>query len=207
MYKMAHYTETDQGQILAFMRQFSFATVTGIGTEYPVASHLPLQVRENGERLLLRGHLMRKTDHHIAFEKNENVLVIFQSPHAFINANWYENPAQASTVNYMAVHAKGKISFMDEEGTLEALRLLTDEQIGRDSPASFNNIPEDDVTAMLKAIVGFTIEVTDLQHVFKLSQNKNVSDQQNIIDELKKKKDANSTFIAAQMEERITKSY
>ena len=205
MYKMAHYTEQDKQKVIAFMKEHSFAVVTGAGKEYPVASHLPLEIMEEGEKLFFTGHLMRKTDHHLAFEKNENVLVIFHSPHAYINAGWYGNPAEASTVNYMAVHAKGKISFTDEAGTLSAIAQLTDKHIGKDSPASFDKIPKDYVASMLKAIVGFKIEVTDVQNVFKLSQNRNKEDQQNIITQLQKRGDANSTAIAGEMEKLLIK--
>lgn len=203
MYKMTHFTEQDKQKVIAFMKEHSFAVVTGAGKEYPVASHLPLEIIEEGEQLFFTGHLMRNTDHHLAFEKNENVLVIFSSPHAFINAGWYANPAEASTVNYMAVHAKGKISFTDEAGTMEAIKQLTDKHIGSNSPASFNNIPKDYVAAMLKAIVGFKITVTDVQNVFKLSQNKNENDQQNIIEQLNNRQVTGASFIANKMKENL----
>ena len=203
MYKMTHFTEQDKQKVMAFMKEHSFAVVTGAGKEYPVASHLPLEIIEEGEQLFFTGHLMRKTDHHLAFEKNENVLVIFSSPHAFINAGWYAKPAEASTVNYMAVHAKGKISFTNEAGTLAAIKQLTDKHIGSNSPASFNNIPKDYVASMLKAIVGFKIEVTALQNVFKLSQNKNKEDQQNIIEHLNNRQETGAVFIAGKMKKNL----
>ena len=203
MYKMAYYSGQDRKEVISFMKEHTFAMVTGMGDKYPVASQLPLEIIEEDEKLLLTGHLMCKTDHHVAFAKNENVLVIFHSPHAYIHASWYGNPAQASTVNYMAVHAKGKISFTDEAGTFEAIKALTDKQLGTNSPGSFNNIPKDYIDGMLKAIVGFTIEVESLENVFKLSQNRNPEDQQKIIIELEKKNEPGSDFIAKQMKERL----
>ena len=203
MYRMPYYTVHDKQEVLSFMKENSFALVTGIGDNFPVASQLPLEIIEEGEKLFLTGHLMRKTDHHCAFEKNENVLVIFHSPYAYIDASWYGKPAQASTVNYMAVHAKGKISFSDEAGTFDAIKKLTDKHIGMDSPGSFNNISKDYIDSMLKAIVGFRIEVESLENVFKLSQNKNVEDQQKIIEHLENRKEPGSDFIAKKMKERL----
>lgn len=203
MYRMSYYTGQDKQEVISFMKEHSFALVTGMGDKYPVASHLPLEILEVGEQLFITGHIMRKTDHHLAFAKNENVLIIFQSPHAFIDASWYGNPAQASTVNYMAVHAKGKISFTDEAGTYEAIRQLTDKHIGMDSLGSFTNIPKDYIEDMLKAIVAFRIEVESLENVFKLSQNRNAADQQNIIEQLEKRKEPGSDFIAKQMKKRL----
>ena len=203
MYRMPYYTVDDKQEVLSFMKENSFAMVTGIADNFPVASQLPLEIIEEGEKLFFTGHLMRKTDHHYAFEKNENVLVIFHSPHAYINASWYGNPAQASTVNYMAVHAKGKIYFTDEAGTFDAIKQLTDKHIGMDSPGSFNNISKDYIDSMLKAIVGFRIEVESLENVFKLSQNKNAEDQQKIIEQLENRREPGSDFIAKKMKERL----
>jgi len=82
---------------------------------HPVATQVPLfiDINEDG-KILLSGHIMRKTDHHKAFEKNENVLVLFTGPHSYVSASWYTAPQTASTWNYMTVHVKGKISLLDE---------------------------------------------------------------------------------------------
>ncbi|RZJ85305.1 MAG: hypothetical protein EOO20_20245 [Chryseobacterium sp.] len=199
MYKMPYYTEHDRDHILDFMRQHSFAFVTGLGAEYPVATQLPLEIVDEGEQLFLTGHLMKKTDHHLTFEKNNQVLVIFHSPHAYIDANWYTEPAGGSTVNYMSVHAKGIISFMDAAGTENEVRKITDKYIGKGTPASFENISRDYIDAMVKAIAGFKIEVNSLQNVFKLSQNRSAIDQENIIMELERRGNPGDAFIAQKM--------
>lgn len=203
MYKMPYYIEHDREMILDFMKQHNFAFVTGIGVDYPVATQLPLEIVEEGDKLFFSGHLMRKTDHHVAFEKNGNVLVIFHSQHAYIDANWYTEPAGGSTVNYMSVHAKGIITLLDEAATRAAVEEVTDRHIGKGTPASFENLSEEYIAAMVKAIVGFRIEVTGLQNVFKLSQNRTAVDQANIIDQLEKRNRPGDTFIANKMKERI----
>jgi transcriptional regulator len=203
MYKMPYYTEHDREMILDFIKQHNFALITGMGEDYPVATQLPLEIIEKGEQLFFSGHLMRKTDHHLAFEKKKEVLVVFHSPHAYINANWYTEPAGGSTVNYMSVHAKGIISFSDEAGTRAAVEEVTNRHIGKGTPASFENLSEEYIAAMLKAIVGFRIEVTGLQNVFKLSQNRTATDQASIIDQLEKRNKPGDIFIANKMKERI----
>jgi len=40
------------------------------------------------------------------------------------------------------------------------------------SPALYKPIPEDYISRMVKAIVAFDIKVTSIEHVFKLSQNR-----------------------------------
>ena len=59
--------------------------------------------------------------------------------------------------------------------------------------------------AQLKAIVGFEIKVTEVQAAYKLSQNRNETDYQRIIDHLKKEGDSDSEEIGEQMEKRLEK--
>ena len=159
MYKFSYFTEEDEEKVLAFMKENSFAVITGFGDQYPVASHIPLAIERNEDgKIMLYGHLMKKTDHHLAFEANENVLVIFNGPHTYVSAGWYPNPQVASTWNYLAVHAKGKIKFTDEEGTYQAIKAITDKYEGTTSAASFDKMPKEYVMKMIKAIVGFSIE-------------------------------------------------
>src|SRR4051812_34065667 len=114
MYKLPYFTEENEAKVIAFMKENAFAIVTGYGEDFPVASHLPLNFEERDDKIFLTGHLMRNTDHHKAFEKNKNVLVIFNGPHCFVSADWYNNKTVGSTWNYITVHAKGKITFTDE---------------------------------------------------------------------------------------------
>ena len=204
MYKFPYYTEEDQAKVTAFMKNNSFAMLTGFGEQYPVTTHIPLEVevQEDG-KIFLSGHMMKKTDHHLAFEKNNNVLVIFNGPHAHISASWYTDPLMGSTWNYMVVHAKGKIKFKDEQGTYNAVKDITNKYEGPDSAAAFDKLPKEYIEHMVKAIVGFHIEVESIENTFKLSQNRDKESQKNIIEELKKRGDSNSRIIAEEMESRV----
>ena len=203
MYKMAPFIEDDNSEIFRFIGQNSFALVTCTGTDYPVATQLPLEIVKENDRLFFLGHLMRNTDHHMGFLKNPKVLIVFASPHAFIDAGWYTNPAVASTVNYMSVHAHGKLAFTDEKGTYDAIKQITNKYIEQGTPGSFENIASEYIDKMLKAIVGFRIEVKDIQHVFKLSQNQNKSDRENIIKRLLTRLNEGDAFIAGEMQKRL----
>lgn len=205
MYKFSYYTEEDPQKVINFMKNNSFAVITGQGEAYPVATHIPLEVEiKDDGKIYLSGHLMKKTDHHIAFEKNENVLVIFNGPHAQVSASWYTNPAMGSTWDYMTVHAKGKIKFKDEAGTVKAVKNITDKYEGADRPSSFKNIPQDYIDKMVKAIAGFTIEVESLENTFKLSQNRDEESKRNIIEQLIKRGDDHSKAIAKEILSRLT---
>lgn len=204
MYNISYFKEADKEMIIAFMKENSFAMVTGISSEYPVATQIPLEVEEKDGKLYLLGHMMKKTDHHLAFEKNPHVLVLFTGPHCYVSASWYNDPQTASTWNYMTVHAKGKISFTDEDGTYEAVKAVTNKYEGTATKAAFNNMPQEYVKPLLKAIVGFSIEVEMLDNVFKLSQNKTAAEQANIIEQLRKRNHNDDDLqIAGEIEKRL----
>jgi len=185
------------------MKENAFALLTGFGELYPVATQIPLTIQQKESKIFLEGHMMRKTDHHLAFEKNNNVLVLFTGPHCFVSASWYTTPSIGSTWNYITVHAKGKISFMDEEGTRNVVKAVSDKYQGTGSAGSFDNLPKEYIDHMVKAIVGFSIEVESIDNVFKLSQNRDETSQKNIIEQLKQRGDYNSAAIAAEMEKRL----
>lgn len=204
MYKFSHYTEQDREKVIAFMKANPFAIITGSGEDYPVATQIPLEIKITGDKIILQGHLMRKTDHHLAFEKNNQVLVLFTGPHCFISASWYSDPLVGSTWNYITVHAKGRMNFMDEAGAREAVKMVSDKFEGTHSQGAFDHLPQDYIDHMMKAIVGFSIEVESLGNVFKLSQNRDAASQKNIIEQLKKRGDDNSMMIAEEMQRRLT---
>ncbi len=205
MYKLPYFQEQDSNKVLQFMKENSFAVITATGPGYPVITQIPLEVIEQDGTILLKGHLMRNTDHHKAMLQNPAVTVLFTGPHCYVSASWYDDVQTASTWNYISVHAKGKLSFGDESGTHAALEAVTNKYEESGSPAAFKNIPETYIKKLINAIVGFTIEVESVDNVFKLSQNRNTAEQKNIIKKLEERGDYNSVTIAAEMKERLGK--
>ncbi len=204
MYQFDHFTEKQNDAVIDFMKANPFAIITAFGEAYPVATHIPLEIEINEKgKIFLSGHIMRKTDHHKAFEKNRNVLVIFNGPHTYISASWYTTPQSAATWNYMTVHAKGKITLLDEDTTHKAIRDITNKYEGTASAAAFDKMEEGYISKMLKAIIAFAIEVESIDNVFKLSQNKDDQTKKNIIEALQQRPDDHSKMIAAEMQKRL----
>jgi len=187
MYNLSYFKEKNQETVLQFMRQHPFVFLTGCDKDSkPVATQVPVFIDEKEGKLFLTGHMMRQTDHHKAFEQNNNVLAVFNGPHTYVSATWYDNPHQASTWNYMSVHAKGIINFQNENYLADVLRRLT-LHYEDNNPASstvFDNLPEDYRNRLMKAIVPFEIEIMEIDNVFKLSQNHNEKTFKNIIERL-----------------------
>ena len=186
MYNLSHFKEQDHQAILDFIKTHPFAFVVANGSNWPAATQVPVLIEEREGQLVLSGHMMRKQDHTMALEKDPHVLVIFTGPHAYVSASWYTNQQQASTWNYQSVHVKGKIRFVDQQELEAQLQRLSSHFEGghSESPTIFQNLPESYREPLLKAIVGFEIEVEHIDHVFKLSQNRDAESFQHIIHKL-----------------------
>ncbi|MGN6493110.1 MAG: FMN-binding negative transcriptional regulator [Agriterribacter sp.] len=204
MYTSNQFKEEDVSVVLGFIKQNPFATLCGCDADNkPVATHIPFLVEERGGQLFLLGHIMRKTDHHKALEQNPEALVIFNGPHSYISASWYTNPQTASTWNYITVHARGAVRFVDETALLDILTRTTALfENNPDSPALVEKMPEAYVSGLSKAIVGFEIAVMQLDNLFKLSQNRDEKSYKNIIEKLKEQGTVDAGRIAEEMEKR-----
>jgi transcriptional regulator len=204
MYNLAYFKEKDPEVVLEFMRRHPFVFLSGVTEENkPVATQVPVFIDEKDGKLFLTGHIMRNNDHHKAFEKNPDVLAVFTSPHAYVSATWYDDPHQASTWNYISVHAKGTIRFGTKEDLIAVLKRLTlhYENNNTASTTVFDNLSSTYTEPLLKAIVAFEVEVTSIDNVFKLSQNRNEKSFLNIIDKLQAQKGGGG-FIAEEMRKR-----
>ncbi len=203
MYKFPYFTEQDEKKVFEFMQKTTFSLIAGIHNNFPVASHVPLEVKKLNGKIIFSGHIMKGTDHYKAFLENENVLVIFSGPHCYVSASWYVKKNVASTWNYMDVHVKGKIKFTDNDETKKIIENITNKYEDPESEAAFNKLPKEYVDRLSKAITGFNIEVENIDHVFKLSQNHDEITRKQIIENLKKLNDCNSNEIANEMEQRF----
>lgn len=208
MYNLPYFKENDESLLIDFMQQHPFALITGTNEQNePVATQLPFLVKERNGKMYLQAHLMKQTDHHKAFVQNTNVLVVFTSPSCYVSASWYSNQKQASTWNYMAVHAKGIVSFLSEEALIEMLNEVTNHYENNSaSPSLYKDIPKEYIQKIINAIVAIEVEVTALNHVFKLSQNSDEMSYNNIINHLKNG-DMNQRFIATEMDKNKAKIF
>jgi transcriptional regulator len=205
MFKVKRYQAKDQQEILKMMQDNPFAIIAGYGADgYPVATHVPVEAELKADgKFIITGHFSRATDHAKAFEANPSALVIFTGPHAYISASWYTDTRMASTWNYLTVHAKGQLKYLDEAGTYTIIKTLTDRyEAASENPASMEKMAEKYIRDNLKAIVGFEIEVSDIDTVFKLSQNRDAASQQNITEKLLQSGDQQAIAIAREMGKR-----
>ncbi len=200
MYRMPEFTEQDHAKVLHFMKEHPFVTLIGNEEGRSVATQVPVLLEERNDKLYLRAHIMRQTDHCKAFENNNDVLVLFTGPHCYVSSSWYKERNIGSTWNYMTVHVRGILHFTDTATTVQLLTDLTDKYEARQEHKELvADMPAEYVNAMVKAIAGFEIEVKEIYPIFKLSQNRSDESYKSIVTKLEAENDTDAETIAGEM--------
>lgn len=209
MYDLPYHKENDPGVLREFIHEHPFAFVTGCDADgRPVATQVPVFLEEREGLRFLSGHLMKGSDHHKAFAEEQNVLVVFTSRHCYVSGSWYSNPHTPSTWNYMSVHARGTIRFLDASALERILKQTSLHFEGYDvgSPTIFDNLPAALTKRLVHAIVAFEIEVESIESVFKLSQDRDAESYRTIIQKLEEQGE-DGRYIAAEMEKRAPRLF
>jgi transcriptional regulator len=183
---------------IAFMKQYSFATIITTKDQVPLATHLPFFVADSSEKLVLRAHFAIANEQ-AKYVEHQTSLVIFSEPHAYISPTHYDRQESVPTWNYLAVHAYGTAKILDTEA---AKAELLEQMINSYEPAymeQWNSLSEKFKTGMMRGIVAFELEVTDLQGQQKLSQNKSDTERERIIQQLEKSSDSVENTLAGYM--------
>ncbi len=201
MYIPKAFREDDINTLHTFMRTYSFATLVTQQDGVPFASHLPFLLdTEHGPRGTLLAHMARANQQWQAFDSAQEVLVIFQGPHAYISPSWYEVELSVPTWNYTAVHAYGLPRLIEEQTSLYNLlkTLIHTHEARLENPWPFQ-LPADYIQKMMQSIIGFEIRITRLEGKFKLSQNRTATERNNVITALQASPDTLATGVAELM--------
>lgn len=200
MYVPKLYREEDRERILEFLKQNNFPALVTHDGEKPIATHLPVELIEAEDgALTILGHMSRANPQWKSFGEQE-VLLIFQGAHTYISPRWYDH-VNVPTWNYMMVHLYGKVRVVEGEELHSLLSRLVKKH---EEPAAYSleSLPQDFVQKEMKGVVGFAVDVTRIDASYKLSQNRNDTDHENIIHELEGRGDENSAGVAKAMRSR-----
>ncbi|NMH68489.1 FMN-binding negative transcriptional regulator [Bacillus sp. RO3] len=200
MYTPKDFIIHDQEALYTIMEENSFATVYSQLRGRPYATHLPLYL--DREERCLYGHFAKANPHWKEAEEQE-MLVVFQGPHAYISPSWYETDQTVPTWNYVAVHVYGLLELLEEAETLQTLSELVKNYEEPDSPYSLDAVDEKIQKGLRKGIVGFKISIQSIEGKAKLSQNHPLTRQQRVIEHLEHIQSDNSKGIARLMEQNV----
>jgi transcriptional regulator len=167
--------------------RYPLATLIASTPQGLTAHHIPLLWHTTADGSgVLRGHIARANALWRQLERGASVLAVFTGPEHYVSPSWYpskqEDGKAVPTWNYVAVHVRGHIRFIEESAWLRAMvetlteaheKDRTDRWHVGDAPASY-------IESMLRAIVGFEIVVSGVEGKFKGSQNRSLADRRGV---------------------------
>ena len=187
MYRPAQFREERRDILHGFIERHPLGALVTVASGRPAVDHVPMQLdREAGPCGRLRGHVARANPVVRAAPDGTPVLVVFAGADAYVSPSAYPSKRVDGRVvptwNYAVVHARGPIRWFDDRDRLHALvSALTDRhESGKPEPWAVADAPADYVDAMVRAIVGFEIEVESLEGKFKASQNRPEADRDGV---------------------------
>jgi transcriptional regulator len=200
MYLPRAFAEHDLAALDALIEANPFVTLVSVDGDTPVASHLPVLYRRDGDRVLLEGHWARPNPQ---VAHPGRMLMIVHGPHAYVSPGVYpdkETAARVPTWNYAVAHLHGTPDVFDD---IDALGDLVDRlsqrfeaTVGRDWRF---DMARDDHRSQLRGIVGFRFVPTRIDLKFKLSQNHPPANRTAVHDDLAARDDAQARAVAALM--------
>lgn len=201
MYVPHQFKNENADEIREFVAQNGFGILISQTDARFLATHIPLELDadEQGAPILV-GHLSRGNPQWKNFAHDSQVLVIFNGAQSYVSSSWYDHE-NVPTWNYIAVHIYGKIKIITGEKLLLALKKLVDKYEQRSAkPVSVATMSAAMLQKEMRGIVGFEVEITEIQAAYKLSQNRDDKNHDNITAELRASDDAAAHQVAAKMD-------
>ena len=198
----------DIQEIHRFVYEFSFGILVSNSRENQendlclTGTHIPFVLSANeGQSGVLYAHMAKANPQWKTLE-NQQVMVIFSGPHAYISPTWYAKPPNVPTWNYAGVQAYGHVQLLSKTELLESLTALTKTF----EPALHTNtdtMPASYIDKLSAGIVGFKIEVSRWDAQMKLGQNRSKLDQAQIYKELLNSTNLDANQLASYMQKKL----
>ena len=173
MYLPAQFKSDDHAHAMALMQSHPFASLISMDdANVPYVTHIPLHPQEQGDALVLLGHVAKPNPHWRYLQARPQAVVTFLGPHAYMSPKVYPDLARVPTWNYLAVHCTVQATLVEDE--LAKDRLLK-QLIGDHEPSyadQWRGLGTDYAHKMLAGIVAFELRVTALQCKLKLNQHR-----------------------------------
>jgi len=223
MYQPNHFAQKDLQLLQEHIVKYPFGTLATAIDGVPQMNHLPFYYDLASN--CLQAHipkvnpLFAQVGQWLSRQENSPeaptqlpVLVAFQGPEAYITPSWYpskkEHGKVVPTWNYTVVHVTGRLRITQDTAWLtQHLTQLTNQQEPtRNSTWEMSDAPADYTEGMMRVLCGLEITVDQIVGKYKVSQNRQVQDQQGVLEHLQQSENwqdrelANLTVIANRKE-------
>jgi transcriptional regulator len=161
---------------IAFARTRGFGTLCVNGEQGPMLSHVPfwLNAEATGGEL----HLVRSNPIARAVQRPTPAVIAVMGPDGYISPDWYGDPAQVPTWNYVAVHLRGHLEPADPATMRRHLDRVSadfEDRLAPKKPWTVDKMPEEALSRMMRGILPFRFTLEAVEGTWKLNQNKTES--------------------------------
>ncbi len=196
MYSPPYNRVEARAELLEFMRAHNFPLLVTATGGALMGSHLPALVHDSPAGIAIDMHMAKNNPQWKEFFDDE-VMVVFTGPHAYISPRWYEEKERVPTWNYTAVHAYGTVKIIAGREQKHASQRRLVAAMDREWLPKLDALRPEYVEQMLEGIVNFEIAVTRLETRWKLSQNRSRREMELIAEQLEQSADSGERALAA----------
>ena len=185
MYIPKDFELKDRELTLAFLEQHPFGSLAVNGSDgIPALVHIPFTCEFKNSRNYLEFHVAKENSIVKSISETNQGKMIVLGTHGYISSSVYTH-VNVPTYNYEAVHVSGKIDRLSPLELKNHLTKLVDSfEMNRENKVHMNQWPTDLIDAYMREIIGYRIEIQQLEAAFKLYQNRNEVDFNQILDDL-----------------------
>ena len=200
MYIPDIYKNENPEQIRSFIKANSFGILVTNKDGVSLATHIPLEFaqKEDGTEIL-HAHISKANEQCAHIINGAEALCIFNGPHSYVSSSWYDFE-EVPTWNYIAVHVRGKLTLLDQEGLWNSVKtLMHTYEDTQEKPVRMEALSEKTLR-QLNGVIGFEIAITSIEAAYKLSQNRDDKNHENVVHQLKNTGCPQEMAIAEEME-------
>ena len=172
MHPAPYCQETDEAVLAALVAERGFGLVIGVDDGRPQVAHAAFLL--DGRRL--RFHLAARNVLTPVLEAGGQCLAVVTGPDAYISPDWYGEPDQVPTWDYVSVEMEGPVTPLDDTGAailLDDLSAHFEGKLAPKKPWTRDKMsPERFELLLTRGLRAFEMKVERLEGITKLSQNK-----------------------------------
>ncbi|MEQ1499701.1 MAG: FMN-binding negative transcriptional regulator [Novosphingobium sp.] len=183
MHPNSAFRHPDRALLETLLEEIGFGMIFAATPDGPRVAHVPLLYTAAGtvQFHLARGNALTK---HL---DGATVLAVVNGPDGYISPRWYLDGGadQVPSWNYAVLELEGRVRRLDEAGLIGQITALSakhEARIAQGQPWTMDKLSEARAAGLIKAIVGFEIEVQAWRETLKLSQNKTAEDRTALAD-------------------------
>lgn len=180
MHPNAAFRHPDRALLETLIDEIGFGMVFAQTPDGPRVAHVALLSTGDGavQFHLSRGNALAR---HLT---RSTALIVINGPDGYVSPRWYSDPEQVPTWNYVALELEGPVRRMDADGTLALVSDLSDKfeaRVAAGEPWTMDKLPPARLRGLLAGIVGFEMEIQAWRETVKLSQNKDSTERERLV--------------------------